>query len=74
MQRELNQVFGFGNNFYSGFNFGVVIGWGLVFNVGLGSGFNGGFGLSMDFKFFGWGMQIVGLWLVGIEWWEFKFF
>uniref|UniRef100_A0A8C0KLH3 TAR DNA-binding protein 43 n=1 Tax=Canis lupus dingo TaxID=286419 RepID=A0A8C0KLH3_CANLU len=56
MQRGPIQVFGSGNNSYSGSNSGAAIGWGSASNAGSGSGFNGGFGSSMDSKSSGWGM------------------
>ncbi|PNI39729.1 TARDBP isoform 9, partial [Pan troglodytes] len=34
----------------------AAIGWGSASNAGSGSGFNGGFGSSMDSKSSGWGM------------------
>lgn len=55
MQREQSQGFSSGSNSYGSSNSGPAIGWGSS-NTGSSSGFNGGFGSSMDSKSSGWGM------------------
>lgn len=53
---EPHQASASGSNSYSDSKSGACLGWGPASNAGSGSGLDGGFGLSMDYKSSGWGM------------------